>query len=69
MADDPQYEDQIMRRVLAICLRDEDTDAAANPPVIRLQGLAEVRKAATSRPRSADCSQTNDLPSENGCRS
>lgn len=43
MADDPQYEDQIIRRVFAICLREQDADAAANPPVIYLQGLAEAR--------------------------
>lgn len=45
MADDPQYEDQIIRRVFAISLRDQDADAAANPPVIYLKGLAEASMA------------------------
>lgn len=43
MADTSQYEDQIIRRVFALTLREQDTDAAANPPVICLKGLAEVR--------------------------
>lgn len=46
MADDPQYEDQVIRRVFAICLRDQNVSAAANPPVIYLQGLAEARTAS-----------------------
>ena len=45
MADDPQYEDQVIRRVFAISLRDQDADAAANPPVIYLQVLAEASMA------------------------
>ena len=45
MADDPQYEDQVIRRVFAISLRDHNADAAANPPVIYLQDLAEARMA------------------------
>lgn len=43
MADDSQYEDQVIRRVFAISLRDRVADAAANPPVIYLQSLAEAR--------------------------
>ena len=42
MADTSQYEDQTIRRVFAFALREQDTDAAAKPPVICLKGLAEV---------------------------
>ena len=42
MVESGQYEDQAIRRVFAIALREQDADATANPPVICLQGLAEV---------------------------
>ena len=42
MAGTPQYEDQIIRNVFAISLREQDADGTANPPVICLQGLAQV---------------------------
>lgn len=41
MAGTPQYEDQIIRNVFAISLREQDADGTANPPVICLQGLAQ----------------------------
>ena len=43
MADTPQYEDQVIRRVFAISMQEQDADASSNPPVICLEGLAEVR--------------------------
>ncbi len=42
MAGTPQYEDQIIRNVFAISLREQDADGTANPPVICLQSLAQV---------------------------
>ncbi len=45
MADTPQYEDQVLRRVFAVALRDQDVDSTASPPVICLQSLAQVRTA------------------------
>ncbi len=42
MAGTPQYEDQVIRNVFAISLREEDADGTANPPVICLKGLAQV---------------------------
>ena len=77
MADTSQYEDQIIRRVFALALREEDTDAAANPPVICLKGLAEVRifpyccraclvvtVAQLTDDRRASCTFTQELQSE-----
>ena len=43
MADTSKLQDQLLRKVFAIALEHKNTDAAANPPVICLQGLAEVR--------------------------
>ena len=48
MADDLQYEDEVMRKIFAIALREQNTDIAAKPPVIYLQGLAEASAAARS---------------------
>lgn len=42
MVGTPQYEDQIIRNVFAISLREHDADGTASPPVICLQGLAQV---------------------------
>jgi len=42
MTGTPQYEDQVIRNVFAISLREQDADATATPPVICLQGLAQV---------------------------
>lgn len=42
MVDTSAYLDRALCKVFAVCLRDSDANQGAEPPVIYLQGLAEV---------------------------
>ena len=52
MANDLQYEDEVIRKIFAVALREQNVDAAANPPVIYLQNLAEASTQSQAQRQS-----------------
>lgn len=44
-----KYEDGVLRKVLRVTLDPSQADAAASPPTVYLQGLAEVSGAAVGK--------------------